>query len=245
MQLDAFKQAAKRLRAQIAALSGKSASELNPSHSQSLDLMARVLGYRDFHEARIRLEGAPPAAASAPNTQPGPAAEPRILAITGAAGCGKTTQARRIVASALAAGIPVRILEFVGEFKEFSGILGAQVFAEAGGADFFTAWRSDAPLVVGGFKTREQAQALDFAQMSLPSDTLFICDEAPSWGKGLQPLGNLSVFVSQSLRGLPVEPNVCFAHNGQQWTMQVPPERAGDVMTGIVLESMLAAGNRR
>ena len=242
MQLDAFKLAAKRLRAQIAALGSKDAPLSLDSHAQSLDLLARVLGYRDFHEARLRLDQATPPLAAQPAQNSAERDAPRIIGIIGAPGCGKTVLSQGIITKALARGIPVRILEQSGarDYHHFAQALGAQLFSEVQSAEFLAAWRSDAAFVYASCDSGALADAVDFSELSLKSNVIFVCDEASHWRANFRPLGGLTLLISQTAERLPAMPDVMLVHESRKWMLQVPSDRVADLATDMALKSLLA-----
>jgi hypothetical protein len=238
MNLDAFKLAAKRLNRHFAELSGSSNRPTLPQ-SLALDTMARVLGYSDFHEARARLEPGPTPRAFASN-MPNAGLATLVLGIVGAPGCGKTVHAKNIITKALAEGIPVRILEMYNdkEYRQLAQALNAQIFENAQGEEFFAAWRSSAPFVCANCGSRDSALNLDFAEMALPPNTLFVCDEAHLLPANFKPLGGLCILASQRSEDLPVEPDATFVHGRGKWELQVSENALSSTVTDMFLRAL-------
>jgi hypothetical protein len=205
--LNTFKQGAKRLRAHLSAAEHTPASQIAPTHGESLDLLAKVHGFRDFHEARMRLELGESRVLPSGALAGVDASSPCVLAIVGPPGCGKTTEAKAIIISALAEGLPVRVLGF-DDYK-FCQLLGGLAVDDIEDPGFYSAWCSEAPLVFGMVDSREKARALDFAKMSLPANALFVCDEPFLFGDRVRALGATTVLVAQTLDGVPLKPAVC------------------------------------
>jgi hypothetical protein len=202
MTLDDIKQAAKRLRKHIPELAPAAGNSL--THTQALDLVARLHGFRHYREAQQRLgdhqEAAPAPVAGAKTrlkarevladdggiTLAGglhfdisrvriSAREP--LTIEGPSGCGKSLLTKELVCQALAQGMPVRILDTTGEYRHFTLALGGQYFYGVDLEDFQETWASPAPLVVVSVSPA-WPESFSFEQLrGMPKEALFFCED--------------------------------------------------------------------
>ncbi len=120
-----LKQQAKRLRKTFAEFSGL-------SHSEALDVVSRLSGFRDYHEAERRLVeterktlqailqefgGLIAGGRDSRNLAAELALTSGPIEIAGMSGTGKTTIALEICAQALAMGRPVRVFDSFGAFN--------------------------------------------------------------------------------------------------------------------------------
>lgn len=237
MNLDAFKLAAKRLRKQVSELNSRF-TPTDLTQSEALDMMARVLGYRNYYEGRMHLAATPQENSSAKKVS---SIEPIVLGIAGPPGCGKTLITKEIIANALAQGIPVRLLDALGhgDYTHFSGLLGAKSFKYPFGEDAQAAWQSDAPFVYLHCGSPDECRALDFAPLELPSNTLFVCDEARFFTEDFKPLGGMCILTTQFLRDLPTKFTAALTFRDRNWREEVPQDQISSMLADVVSRALL------
>lgn len=203
MTLDDIKQAAKRLRKQSPELAMTASSPL--THTQALDVVARLHGFRHYREAQTRLGNgaAAPALEASAGSKPQHKARSVLadtggitlggglrfdfgtvhlsakepLTIEGPSGCGKSILTKELVCQALAQGTPVRILDTFGEYRHFTLALGGQYFGAPEAPDFQAAWNSDAPFVVLSAAAVYPLDTLFSHLRGLRADALFVCED--------------------------------------------------------------------
>lgn len=203
MTLDDIKQTAKRLRKQSPELTLAASSPL--THTQALDVVARLHGFRHYREAQARLDDSATVPAHRASTGTSPMHKARNvlaesggitlagglrfdfgcirisanepLTIEGPSGCGKSYLTKELICHALAQGTKVRVLDSYGEYRHFTLALGGQYLSELDAPEFQDAWSSDAPFVVVNAETFYPREPLFSHLRGLPADALFICED--------------------------------------------------------------------
>lgn len=205
MTLDDLKRAAKRLRKNEFGLgpradaSGKTGPGM--THAEALDLVSKLHGYRDFHEAQQRLGSRPllqellgePGGLLCSQAISVNAAELVLslngtLSLEGRSGTGKGIVVMELVSHALLKDRPVRILDWGGSYRRYAQLMGGAYHQGPLTEHAIKDWGSDKPFVVldgegclpGDF---------DLARLpALPARTFLTVDEFWRFASSYQPV---------------------------------------------------------
>ena len=234
MTLNELKLSAKRLSKHGAELFGASAKDL--SHSEALELIARLHGFRDYHEAQQRLSQRellgellqePGGMLSTQGITLNMASQilltKGIINVTGPTGSGKSILCNELVAQAMALGRPVRILDNGGSYRRLNQMLQGEYYAGPPSAEAYTAWESSAKLVTLEMDYAEHPIAFDFKKLhALPPNALVLCDECQTFRHVYKPLNaKTCVLIGQHLGEFPEisEQRLIFSHKNNSQSL--------------------------
>lgn len=207
MDLSTFKRAAKRLQ-KLLAEDPAHPGTAQLSHAAALTLLAKSLGYRDFHQAQTHF--ATVDALAGVQSEPGGllcisraeanfarkllASRNTSFGIVARAGLGKSWLCFELLIQALLDGRRVRVIDEVGSYRHLCQALRG-VYLEA---PDLKAWQSDNPLVVMNLETvLRTGDPVDFENLVLdnPSNVVLICDEVYQYAKAFRPLATAGVTI--------------------------------------------------